>query len=90
MKLGDNMKNKKAYIRRMNVIAGQITGIKNMIEEERTCNDIMVQISALDRSLKSLGNEIFKDYLSTTLVEEIKKDNLEVLDGVIDLCNMIK
>lgn len=90
MKLGDNMKNKKAYIRRMNVIAGQITGIKNMIEEERTCNDIMVQIAALDRSLKSLGNEIFKDYLSTTLVEEIKKDNLEVLDGVIDLCNMIK
>lgn len=90
MKLGDNMKNKKAYIRRMNVIAGQITGIKNMIEEERICNDIMVQIAALDRSLKSLGNEIFKDYLSTTLVEEIKKDNLEVLDGVIDLCNMIK
>ncbi len=84
------MENKKAYIRRMNIIAGQINGIKNMIEGERTCNDILIQLAALDRSLKSLGNEIFKEYLSTTFVEEIKKDNLEILENVVDLCNMIK
>lgn len=84
------MKNKKIYIRRINIIAGQINGVKNMIEEERTCNDILVQLAALDRSLKSLGNEILKEYLSTTFVEEIKRDNLEILDSVVDLCNMIK
>ncbi len=85
-----HMKNKKAYIRRMNIIAGQINGVKNMIEEERTCNDILVQLAALDRSLKSLGNEIFKEYLSTTFVEQVKQNNLEILDNVVDLCNMIK
>lgn len=84
------MKNKKAYIRRMNIIAGQINGVKNMIEEERTCNDILVQLAALDRSLKSLGNEIFKEYLATTFVEQVKQNNLEILDNVVDLCNMIK
>lgn len=84
------MKNKKIYIRRINIIAGQINGVKNMIEEERTCNDILVQLAALDRSLKSLGNEILKGYLSTTFVKEIKRDNLEILDSVVDLCNMIK
>ncbi len=61
-----------------------------MIEEERTCNDILVQLAALDRSLKSLGNEILKDYLKTTIVEQIKGDNLEVLDSIVSLCNMIK
>lgn len=85
-----HMKNKKAYIRRMNIIAGQINGVKNMIEEERTCNDILVQLAALDRSLKSLENEIFKEYLSTTFVEQVKQNNLEILDNVVDLCNMIK
>lgn len=85
-----HMKNKKAYIRRMNIIAGQINGVKNMIEEERTCNDILVQLAALDRSLKSLGNEIFKEYLATTFVEQVKQNNLEILDNVVDLCNMIK
>ena len=85
-----HMENKKAYIRRMNIILGQINGIKNMIEEERTCNDILVQLAALDRSLKSLGNEILKDYLKTTIVEQIKSDNLEVLDSIVSLCNMIK
>lgn len=84
------MKEKKAYIKRLNVVEGQIRGIKNMIEEERTCNDILVQIAALDRSLKSLGTELVKEYLSTTVVEEIKKDNVEVLDHLIGLCNMVK
>ncbi len=84
------MKEKKAYIKRLNVVEGQIKGIKNMIEEERTCNDILVQIAALDRSLKSLGIELVKDYLSTTVVAEIKKDNTEVLDHLISLCNMVK
>ena len=85
-----HMKNKKAYIRRMNIIAGQINGVKNMIEEERTCNDILVQLAALDRSLKSLGNEIFKEYLSTTFVGQVKQNNFDILDNVVDLCNMIK
>lgn len=84
------MKEKKAYIKRLNVIEGQIRGIKNMVEEERTCNAILIQIAALDRSLKSLGTELVKDYLSTTVVDEMKKGNVEIVDHVISLCNMVK
>ena len=83
------MKEKKAYIKRLNVIEGQIRGIKNMVEEERTCNAILIQIAALDRSLKSLGTELVKDYLFTTVVDEMKKGNVEIVDHVISLCNMV-
>ena len=76
---------KKKVTKRLNIIEGQIKGIKQMIEDDRYCNDILIQISAINKSLKSLGNEILKSHLSTCVVNDLKNNNLEVVDEVIDL-----
>lgn len=76
---------KKKIIKRLNIIEGQIKGIKQMVEDDRYCNDILIQISAINKSLKSLGNEILKSHLSTCVVNDLKNNNLEVVDEVIDL-----
>ena len=78
-------KEKGNLIRRLNVIEGQVKGIKQMIEEDRYCDDILIQISAVNNSLKSLGNEMLKSHLATCVVEDIKNDKLEVIDDVVDL-----
>ena len=56
-----------------------------MLEDDRYCQDIVIQISAVDKSLKSLGNEILKNHLSTCVVADIKENNLEVIDEVVSL-----
>lgn len=76
---------KKKVTKRLNIIEGQIKGIKQMVEDDRYCNDILIQISAINKSLKSLGNEILKSHLSTCVVNDLKNNNLEVVDEVIDL-----
>lgn len=76
---------KKKITKRLNIIEGQIKGIKQMIEDDRYCNDILIQISAINKSLKSLGNEILKSHLSICVVNDLKNNNLEVVDEVIDL-----
>lgn len=76
---------KKKITKRLNIIEGQIKGIKQMIEDDRYCNDILIQISAINKSLKSLGSEILKSHLSTCVVNDLKNDKLEVIDEVIDL-----
>lgn len=76
---------KKDTIKRLNVIEGQIRGIKQMVEEERDCDDILIQISAATKSLKSLGNKMLKNYLSTCVVHDIKNDKLEVVDDIMGL-----
>jgi len=43
------------------------------------------QISAIDKSLKSLGTELLKNHLSTCVVEDIKNDKLEVIDEIVSL-----
>ena len=76
---------KKNLERRLKVIEGQVRGIINMLEEDRYCDDILIQIAAINKSLSSVGKEILKSHLQTCVVKEIKNDNLEIIDEVMDL-----
>lgn len=76
---------KECLVKRLNRIEGQVKGIKQMIMDDRYCDEVLIQISAVNKSLKSLGNEMLKNHLATCIVEEIKKDNLDVIDDIVDL-----
>ena len=76
---------KEKLINRLSRIEGQIRGIKQMIIEDRYCDDVLIQISASMKSLKSLGNEMLKNHLATCVVEKIKQEDDRVIDEVIDL-----
>ncbi|MDD3340849.1 MAG: metal-sensing transcriptional repressor [Bacilli bacterium] len=71
--------------RRLKIIAGQINGIEQMVENDRYCDDILLQISSATNALKSLGNKILKSHMQTCVVEDIANGKLEVIDDVIDL-----
>ena len=99
--MGENMENKvrlkhrteeekNELIKRLNIIEGQVNGVKQMINDDRYCNDVLIQISAIDKSLKSLGNKILKIHLSSCVVDDIKNNKLEVIDEVIDLFGKLK
>ena len=76
---------KKNLGKRLRVIEGQVRGIINMLEEDRYCDDILIQIAAINKSLNSVGKEVLKSHLQTCVVKEIKNDNLEIIDEVMDL-----
>ncbi len=86
MKSKHRKEEEKKYLKtRLNKIEGQVRGVSLMIDNDRYCDDILTQISAIEKSLKSLGNEILKNHLSTCIVNEIKNDNLEIINEVMDL-----
>lgn len=76
---------KKSTINRINKIEGQIIGIKKMIEEDRYCHDVLIQLSAVDKAIKSLANLIIDDHLHTCVIRDIKNGNDEVIDEVVTL-----
>ncbi|HBI25716.1 MAG: Protein of hypothetical function DUF156 [Candidatus Wolfebacteria bacterium GW2011_GWC2_39_22] len=53
--------NKKDILDRIARIEGQLRGVRNMIEEERGCVDVITQISAIRQSLSSTGIELLKE-----------------------------
>lgn len=76
---------KKLINNRLNRIEGQIKGIKKMIEEDKYCNDILIQLSAIENSVKSLSNHILENHLYNCVSNDLEKGNLEIIDEMIGL-----
>lgn len=77
---------KNNYIKRLNRIEGQVRGINKMVEDDRHCDDIMIQISAVSSALKSLGQEILLNHMKTCMVDDINNKKYETIDEVMELC----
>lgn len=77
---------KHNYIKRLNRIEGQVRGINKMIKEDRYCDDILIQISAVNSALKSLGQEILLNHMKTCMVEDINNKHYEIIDEIMELC----
>ena len=76
----------KKYLRtRLNTIEGQIRGVSKMVDEDKYCNEILTQLLAINKSIKSLSTDILKGHLSTCVVDDIKNDKLDVINEVMEL-----
>lgn len=76
---------KSQYIHRLNRISGQIDGIKKMIEDDRYCDDILTQLSAIEKAVKSLSSVILEKHMYSCIKKEISHGNLEVVDEMMQL-----
>ncbi len=70
---------KKALIVRINRAAGQINGIKGMLESDAYCTDILVQVAAVNAALNSFVKELVSNHLENCVAEDLKKGNSESL-----------
>jgi len=81
---------KDRLIKRLNIIEGQIRGISQMISDDRYCDDVLIQISAVNNALKSLGNNILEMHLNSCVVRDIKQGNTEILADVMKLIKKLQ
>ncbi|MCZ2076713.1 MAG: metal-sensitive transcriptional regulator [Bryobacteraceae bacterium] len=63
---------KARNLRRLRRIEGQVRGIQRMIEEERYCADVMVQISAVHEALRTVGRALMRNHLRHCATHAIK------------------
>lgn len=83
-------KEQKQLQNRINRIIGQLNGIKNMIDDNRYCGDILIQIGAVENALQSLGYVILQDHMQTCVAEEVRKGNEDILAEAVELIKKIK
>ena len=76
---------KKIISNRISRIEGQLKGIKKMISEDVYCNDILIQLSAIENSVKSLSNHILENHLYSCVTKDLEEGNTEIVDELIGL-----
>ena len=80
----------KALNDRINRIIWQLGGIKNMLEDNRYCGDVLIQLSAVQSALESFGYEILGEHLRTCVVENVQSGNTQILDEALALIKKLK
>ena len=48
---------------RLRRIEGQVRGLQKMVEGDRYCADVLVQISAVHEALRGVGRELMRNHL---------------------------
>lgn len=56
-----------------------------MINEDVYCNDVLIQLSAVEKAIKNLSNIILEDHLYSCITDDLEKGNLETIDEMISL-----
>lgn len=64
-------------ITRLSKIEGHVRGIKKMAEEGRSCEDLLLQVSAVKAAVNKVGRLILEDYLEDCIVDGVKQHSDE-------------
>ena len=54
---------KERNLARLRRIEGQVRGLQRMVEEDRYCADILMQISSVHEALRGVGRELMRNHL---------------------------
>lgn len=79
---------KVAVTNRLKRIEGQVRGIQRMVEEDRYCIDILVQISAINAALKKVGYSVTERHIKECINDAI--NNEEGASAVEELLKVLE
>lgn len=77
-KRGD--RERRNLVNRLSRIEGQVRGIRNMVENDAYCTDVLTQVSAVDAALNAFNRVLLENHIKTCVYDDIKNGK----DGTVD------
>lgn len=65
----------EAVTNRLKRIEGQVRGLMKMIEEDKSCEDILIQIGSVKSALHKTGQVILEGHLHHCVIDGIRDGN---------------
>ncbi len=70
-------KHTKDIVNRLSKIEGHVRGIKKMVEEEQSCNDVLIQFSAVIGALNKAAIVLMDDHFNSCIMDKVEDKELE-------------
>ncbi len=74
----------KSLTNRLARIEGQIRGIRNMLENDVYCVDILTQVMAAQSALNGFNKELLSSHIKTCVAEGVKNGDDEKIDELVE------
>ncbi len=79
-----NLEQKENIIRRLRKIEGQVKGLQRMVDNEKYCVDILIQVAAVRAAINKVGVMIFENHSRECLLKAVEeKDQDESIEELI-------
>jgi CsoR family transcriptional regulator, copper-sensing transcriptional repressor len=87
----ENQITRDELLSRLKKIEGQVKGIQRMIEDEKCCTDVMMQISAIRSAINKVGGIMIERYVVECMQSGIKAsmEKSEIDDNVKSVIDTI-
>ena len=77
-------KNTSSIVTRFKITEGHLRKVREMVEKDAYCIDILHQSQAVEAALKEINSLILQNHLNTCVVDSIKKGkSKEVIEEVM-------
>ena len=73
----------KKLMNRLSRIEGQIRGIRNMLENDTYCNDILVQSAAVTAAMNAFSRELIASHMRSCVARDLREGNDEIIEELI-------
>lgn len=71
---------KKKQLNRLAKALGHLQHVKIMIENDEDCADVLMQLSAVNSALHSLGKEIINEHMTHCIIHAIEDGNTDAIE----------
>ena len=79
-----NCNEKSAIVARLKRIEGQVRGLIRMVEEDKPCEDIIIQIGSAKAALQKTGQTVLEEHLHHCVIKAVKAgDGEEIIEKLI-------
>ena len=78
---------KKALIKRLNRIEGQVRGIARMVDGDAYCIDVLTQIGAIKSAIDQVGIRLLGDHIKHCVTDSVRAGESAKVDELVEAVN---
>lgn len=82
--IGVDVEIKASNLRRLGRIEGQVRGIQRMVEEDRYCADILMQVTSAQEALRAVARALMRNHLAHCASHAIRTGTEEEKEAMYD------
>lgn len=74
--------NTEAVINRLSRATGHMEAIKKMVQEDRDCSEVLIQLAAVKSAVNNIAKIVLQDHIQHCVVDAIETGDKNVLDDL--------
>jgi len=74
----------KSLYNRLARIEGQVRGIRNMLENDAYCVDILTQVTAAQSALNGFSKELLSSHIKTCVADGVRNGEDDKIDELVE------